>query len=126
MAVNDNLHTSILPSAARTAAAVSPAVNNHRYRGGHFAVRVTAKATTGAAITPTIQGLVPGTTGTWYTVLAGAAIASTGTTILKVYPGIAVSANVSASDVLPRVFRVSVAAGSTASVTYTVNAALVE
>lgn len=121
----DNTFTTLIASGshAATAAVTSRAVTNTRYRGGHIAVRVTA--TTGTAITPKVQGLVPGTTGTWYDVLSGTAITSTGVTVLKVYPGIAASAGAAASDVLPRVFRVSVTQASTKTTAYSVAAGLV-
>lgn len=59
---------------------------------------INVTAVTGS-LTVTLQGLSSG--GTAYTVLASAAIAATGMTVLRVYPGLTAAANATASDVLP-------------------------
>jgi hypothetical protein len=45
-----------------------------------------------------------------------------GTTVLKVYPGLAVAANGSANDVLPRSWRLRAAHSGGANFTYSANA----
>lgn len=111
-----------LPSATQTAATVnSGQQSNSNYRGGHFIVNVTT-ATSGN-YTPHIQGQDP-SSGAWYDVLVGAAISTTGTTVLKVYPGIGVSANGSASDILPAVWRVQLIGASTPNMALSVGAYL--
>jgi hypothetical protein len=78
-------------------------------------------------LTVTVQGQDPASL-TWYSVLAGTAIASTGRTVLKVHPGITGSAGASAADILPVVWRLSclVAGTSTSpSATFSVGANLV-
>ena|SRR5690348_4730519 len=67
---------------------------------------------TSPTMTVTIQGVdVP--SGQKWTLLASVAINSAGLTILTVYPGAAVTANVSANDELPSNFNVHVAFGGT-------------
>jgi hypothetical protein len=61
----------------------------------------------------------------WYTILAGAAVTATGTTTLKVYPGITAVTNVSVSDVLPASWRLTMTAADAKSVTYSAVANLV-
>ena len=69
-----------------------------------------------------IQGKDP-LSGKYFDILTSAALAAAGTTVLTVYPGVAAAANVSANDVMPRIWRVNlVVAGTTPSVTATVSA----
>lgn len=69
-----------------------------------------------------IQGKDP-VSGKYFDILTSAALAATGTVVLTVFPGIAAAANVSANDVMPRIWRVNcVVAGTTPSVTATVSA----
>lgn len=61
--------------------------------------------------TGTIQVTIQGKdllSGKYYTILASAALAVGTTTVLTVYPGAPVAANLSANDVLPTTWRVSV------------------
>lgn len=100
-----------LPLATYTATTVnSPDQVNNNYRGGHFIINVVT-ATSGT-YTPRIQALDP-VSGNWYDILVGSAISTAGTTVLKVYPGIGVVANGSASDVLPPTWRVQLTGAST-------------
>lgn len=59
-----------------------------------------------SAITVTIQGKDP-VSGSYYTLLTSASLTASTFSVLSVYPGLAVSANVSANDVLPPVWRVT-------------------
>lgn len=74
-------------------------------------------------LTATILGYDPVSGKTW-TLLASSALSSTATTVLKVFPGSAVSANASANDQLPKQFKIKteVANGTNlAAATKTVN-----
>lgn len=72
-------------------------------------------------VTVTIQGKDP-VSGSYYTILASAAKSATGLTVLTVYPGLTASANVVASDVLPRTWNViAVVADTTGTPTFTVS-----
>jgi hypothetical protein len=114
---------SVLASAARTASVDSADMTNWNWRGGHIVIDVTAVAAT-PSIVVTVQGK-DNVSGKYYTILASAAITGTGTTVLRVYPGVAAVANLAISDVLPRTWRVSVVAADADSITYSVGASQV-
>jgi hypothetical protein len=76
-------------------------------RGVKVVINTTAAGT--SSNTYSIQGKIGGT---YVTLLASAAVSSNVVTTLTVYPGITATTNVSASDVLPRVWRVVCAAGN--------------
>ena len=120
----NNTNVIMLASAARTAVATSNDITNSSYRGCHVIIDVTADPAS-ASITPTIQGL-DSASGKYYTLLVGNAIAAVGTTVLRIYPGLAASANVIANDILPNKFRVSMAVADTDSMTYSVAVSLVK
>src|SRR5258708_17886946 len=99
-----NLQSTILASAARTAAQVNSAdQNNLTWSGVHVTINITAFVA--GTYTPKIEGKDP-VSGTYYDILVGTALGATGITVLKIYPGMAVVANGAASDFLPRVWRV--------------------
>lgn len=80
---------------------------NFNGRGLKLVTNITGITGSGTpTLTVTIQGKDP-VSGQYYTILTGAGITATGTQVLTVYPGIAVAANVSASDILPRTWRVA-------------------
>lgn len=108
----------LLPSATRTAATVSPDLRNTRHRGLRVVVDVTAVAATGQ-ITVTIQGKssMPGSAD-YYPLLVGAAVTAVGEQVLTVYPGVTETPNVDASVPLPSIVRVSVAVANAAAVAY--------
>lgn len=112
----------VLASAARVATVNSSDFGNPGAKGLHLAIDVTAVTLT-PSITVTIQGKDP-VSGKYYTILASAAIVAIGTTVLKVYPGITVAANLSVSDFLPRHWRVAVTHADTDSITYSIGASL--
>jgi hypothetical protein len=78
--------------------------------------------------TPTATFTVEGrdeVSGKYYTILQSAALNTTATTVLRIYPGLTAAANTVASSVLPKTFRVAFAiSGTTPSVTATVGVAL--
>lgn len=111
-----NQSTVLLASAARTATQTTPDITNLQARGVHVVVDVTNAGT--GAITPKIQGKAAN--GVYYDILVGAAQNSNGTVVLKVYPGATVTANLSASDVLPAVWRIVSTHTDANSITYSV------
>jgi hypothetical protein len=76
------------------------------------------------SVTPTIQGK-DAASGKYYTLLAGAAVVTNVTNVYTVCPGVTATANVSASDVLPRTWRVNVVANNANPTTYTLGASVI-
>lgn len=105
-------------SAARTATPTAYEFTMEGRRGLHCVIDVTAASDT-PSVVPTIAGLDP-LSGKYYSLLVGAAITATGTTVLKIYPGIAASANAAASDVVPDVVKLTMTHADTDSITYSV------
>ncbi len=119
-----NTSQTVFASAARTADPTPASfVNSDGHRGLHLVIDATAAAATPSVVF-TIQGY-SGLGDDYYTILASAAITGTGTTILRVYPGLTASANVVANDVLPMQWRVIATHGDADSLTYSVNALLI-
>ena len=110
----------VLASAAQTAAQVNSADQiNTYYHGAQVVINVSAY--TGGSYTPKLQGKDAGT-GLYYDILVGTAISATGQTVLKLYPGIAVLANGSASDLLPQTWRVQLNGAAAPNMTLSVDA----
>lgn len=117
-----NATYTLLASAAQTSASVVTAdQSNKYYRGLHVIINVSAYAA--GNYTPRIQGKSP-LTGAYYDILVGTAISATGTTILKVYPGIATLANGAASDLLPATWRVTMTGAAGQSMTFSIEASV--
>lgn len=112
----------VLASAARTATPDTVELEVAGYRGIQLIIDATA-ATATPSVVVTILG-VDRVSAKTYTLLASAAITGTGTTILKVGPGLPVSANASANDLLPPVIRISSVHGDADSLTYSIGASL--
>lgn len=93
------------------------------YCKGVKVILVTSLIGTGS-VTLTIQGKDPGS-GTYYTILVSAAVVTNTTTVLTVYPGIAIAANVSASDVMPRQWRIALTANNANPANFSVGATLI-
>jgi hypothetical protein len=106
----------LLASAARTTAQTSAEFSAEEVLSSDFVFDVTLDPGT-ASITPSIQGKDP-ISGSFYTILTGAAVAATGTTVMRVGPTIIAAANVAANAMLPAVFRVAVAVADAESMTY--------
>jgi hypothetical protein len=111
----------VLPSLART-----ETPNTIEYRnlnpitqGITVVIDVTAKTGT-PSIVATIYGVDPFIDQTW-TILASAAIITTGTTVLRVHPGITAAANSAAADTIPANIRIGVAHTGSDSITYSVS-----
>lgn len=113
----------VLASSARTAA---PTVDVFNAVGGARSLVVTidvTAATSSPSVVFTIQGY-DSVSGKTYTLLASAAITGIGTTVLRVSPDLAVSANLIAKDIVPANWTVAAVHGNTDSITYTVGASL--
>ena len=104
--------------AGSTATVTGPdIVNQHGHRGIKATVVTTAIGT--GSITLNIQAK-DSASGTYTTLLAGAAVITNVTNVYTVYPGLTAVANVTASDVLPEIFRLVVTANNANAATYTV------
>jgi len=118
-----NREDTILASAQRTATVNSADQDNLFARGVVVVIDVTA-----ASVTPSVVFTIKGKSSLgddYYTILASAAVTGTGQTVLRVYPGLAASANAAANDVLPRKWRVEAVHGDTDPITYSVSANLI-
>jgi hypothetical protein len=105
-------------SAVRTATLVGD--DNPKVSGNH-GCKVILDVTAVPGV-ETVQLVIEGKdklSGKYWTVLQSAAQVAVGTYVLTVLPGIAVSANVSASDSLPDVYRVRVVHSASGNWTYT-------
>lgn len=122
--VRSNENPIVLASAARTATVESATFTNYNARGAHIVIDVSAITAT-PSIVVKVQGQNPANLTQFYDILVSTAIVATGTTILKVYPGITTIPNASASDILPWGWRVRVEHADTDSITYSVAANVV-
>ena len=104
-----------------TAAAFSPDQSNPSTHAAKCVVNLTSVTGT---VTVTIYGK-DGGSGTYYAILASAALNSTGQTVLTVGPGLTASANAVANDYLPALWRIGVAV-ATGPITGTIGCSLVE
>lgn len=112
----------ILASAARTTTQTSADLYNADARGVIVFFNVTAGAV--LSLTVTIQGKDPAS-GTYYTLLSGAAETGVIARNYTVHPAITETANVDAAVVLPFTWRVVVTVGNATSATYSVGYSLV-
>ena len=112
-----------LANAVRVADTDSADFMNHNAKGLHAIISVTAVIPTGS-ITPIIQGKDP-VSGNYYDILQGLPITTVSTNVIKVFPGISAIVNSSASDILPRIYRLRVTHLNGVNVTYSVGGALV-
>lgn len=104
----------------------SARISEVRGRGVKLVIDITAITGTTPTLTVTIEGY-DNASGKAFTVLASAALNAVATTVLTVYPGAAVTANVSANDHMPAVWDVkAVIAGTTPAVTATIGAEILE
>ena len=119
---NDFTAGQVLQQNGATASVNSPDLLNPYGRGLLVFINMIAAGT--GSVTFTIQGKDPGS-GTYYTILATAAIVANGFTVLRVYPGLTAVANATVSDVLPRQFRVIATANNANPTNYTVGACVI-
>lgn len=112
----------ILPGVGATASQNSPDLQNPYGRGVKVYINMVSAGT--GSVTFTIAAKDPGS-GQYVPLLSSAAIVASGLTTLTVYPGIAAVANVSASDVLPRTWRVQAVANNANPTSYFVGASVI-
>ena len=118
----DKTGSDLLIGVGATASVNSADQVNAYGRGVKVFVNTTAIGT--GSITVTIQAKDPAS-GAYTTLLASAAIVTNTTAVLTVYPGITATGNVSASDVLPRQWRIAVTANNANPANYTIGASLI-
>ncbi len=118
----NNFNDAALASEARTETNTVD-LTNSQHKGCHVIIDVTASSDT-PSVVPKIQGK-DSVSGKFYDLLEGVAITGTGTTVLKVYPGITAVANVAVSDILPSKFRIEMTHADGDSITYSVAVSLV-
>lgn len=114
----NNHEVTALVSAVRAASTNSADLVNYNARGVHLEFDITA-VPGGDTVTLTIQGKST-LTGKYYTILAGAAQVAGATIIMRVYPGLVAAGNLAANDILPRIWRVSIAHSAGTNFTYSV------
>lgn len=113
-----NQPVTVLPLTTRTATISSADQYNPGARGGHIITTVSSFVT--GTFTVNIQGKDPVSLG-YYNILTSPGIVSTGTTVMKVYPGIGTIVNGAASDILPYIWRVQLTASTSPTPTMTLS-----
>lgn len=106
-----------LASASRTTTQTGADVANVGYKGIKVVLDMTVVGT--GSVTLAIQ-MKDAVSGKYVTILTGAAVITNVTNVYTVYPGITAAANVSASDILPKTFRILVTANNANAATYSV------
>ena len=119
MAVNQNF--TALNVVGATTTQTTQDMKNEWGCGAEIYLNVSSAGT--GSITLTVQGKDP-TSGTYYTVLAGAAVTSNGLVRYQIFPGAATTANVSVNDLMPYTYRLIVTANNANPVTYSVGVTL--
>lgn len=109
-------------SAARTATPTAVEINTSRAKALRIVVDATAVTSTPSVVV-TIDGK-DNTSGKYYNILTGVAIATVSTNVLTIALGATVAANASASAPLPDVVRVTFTHGNANSITYSASAHL--
>ena len=107
----------LFSSASRTATTSTTNANISGAIGAHLLINVSAGTTGG--ITPKIEGYDP-VSATYYNLLTGTAITSTGHTVLRVGIGLESAANTIANEYLPEDVKVTVTHATTGAYTYTI------
>lgn len=132
-----NTSVTILASAASTGQ-TSAWIKNEGYKGGIFIFEVTAEGSTAAKPTFTIQGKVPGSTRAFNVAQVASTAGVPSVTTLVIYPGASTAGSrpagaggsTGAHDVwsvpLPYEFRVRGVSATTADVTFSAHASLIE
>jgi hypothetical protein len=109
-------------SAAYTTTQTQADQKNYNHRGIVVVLDVTVPGT--GSITLEIDAKDP-VSGKYYTVLTGVAVTTLSTTVYRVYPGLTAVANATASDILPRTWRVKVTSNNANTITYSVGCMLI-
>lgn len=123
-AMHSNRNITLLTSASRTVTTASADQENINQSGVHVVVDVT-DVSGGGDITVRIEGK-DNVSGQYYLLLDSTSINTTGTVVLRVFPGATAVANQVANDIIPRTWRVNVVANNSNPITYSVGASLVK
>lgn len=119
-----NVNNPVITLTAQGTGTVNQAVNVGTAKGVLVIYNITAGTGTSPTLTVTISGLTPDGQNVAYTILASTALAA-GSPVagqLTVYPGAAVTANVSASTGVPSNIQIgATVAGTTPTVTGTIS-----
>lgn len=118
-----NVHYNVLNVVGATVTQTSPDFRNEWGRGAKVYINMSVVGT--GSVTYTLQGKDT-SSGQYYTILATAAIVANGFTVLTVYPGAPVTANVSVSDALPYTWRILATANNVNPATYSVGVDIIE
>lgn len=123
MANSKPVATGLLPLALRAANTYYSDLidNSGDFKGAYVFTKVTVP--NGGTVTVTVEGYDE-TTGEYFELLVGAAIATATTQVLLIYPGVTKTTNVSDDRPLPMKFRLK-AVVATASVTFSASAQLI-
>lgn len=113
-----NTQGTVLASAARTATNDSADQTNHNARGVRLTINVSS-ITTAPSITVAVDEKDP-ISGGYSNILTSAAITTVSRTVLTIYPGATVTANLTASMPLSRTWRVTVTHANADSISYSV------
>ena len=111
----------VLASAARTATVTADTFQTAGATSGLIVIINVTADPAAASVVFTIKGVDPVSNATW-DVLASAAIAATGTVVLRVSPHLTAAANLIAKDVVPAFFTVTATHADADSITYSVAA----
>lgn len=123
---NISAQSATIKHVAATVGTNSPDLAGGSGRGLIVFADVSAITGTAPTLIVTIQGKDP-VSGNYYTILASAALTATGTTVLRVFPGLTAVANATVNDILPPDFRIITAiGGATPAVSATVSFSVVE
>ena len=121
-----NLDINALTLSGATTSVNGPDIQSQFGNGAVIVINITAITGTSPTATFTVEGRDP-ISGVTYPILASAARTATGTTVLRIHPGLAAVANLVANDIFPSIFRVRMTiGGTTPSVTATVGVCLVD
>lgn len=112
-----NISGTLLASAARTATISSSDQTNYNGRGVRVFINVSVVPGAAPSLVPTIEVKDP-VSGVYTAVLTGAAIVAVGHTVLTLFPGVTVAANLAVSNALGKIWRLTITAGNANSATY--------
>jgi hypothetical protein len=117
--LNDSI--TVFPSGAYVNDQNSRDLDNAYAAGVHLVLNITASGVNGSNVSFIVEGKAEHSE-TYYTILQSAALTLNGPTVIKIYPGLAASANVSVNDHLPRIWRVRADhSSSTDAINYSVD-----
>lgn len=117
MALKPDSFALAVPAGSTTTVVGPDMVNSHGHRGLTVTLSTTVIGT--GSVTVVIEGKDKAS-GTYWTILSGAAVVTNTVNRYWFFPGATVAANISANDELPEVYRVRLVANNANAVTCTV------